>query len=205
MGIKERRDRERQELKQSILVAAREIAAQDGWQAVTIRKVADRIEYSPPTIYEHFESKEAILQELIHEGFQALFDGLYPALTSPGDPEARLLRMAGAYWEFAWKHPELYQVMHGLDGVPFCSEGTQANAEQTSCVLEELLQSLAPAAMSSVGNRQEAVDVIWGTLHGLISLTMAQHIGGGRERGARLAEQAMRTLIGGWRAAGAHS
>ena len=64
MGIKERRDRERQELKQAILEAAREIAAREGWQAVTIRKVADRIEYSPPTIYEHFANKEAILIEL---------------------------------------------------------------------------------------------------------------------------------------------
>ena len=64
MGIKERRDRERQEIKQAILTAAREIAAVEGWQSVTIRKVAERIEYSPPTIYEHFANKEAILLEL---------------------------------------------------------------------------------------------------------------------------------------------
>ena len=60
MGIKQRRERERQEIRQSILCAAREIAAEEGWQAVTTRKVAERIEYSQSTIYEYFENKEAI-------------------------------------------------------------------------------------------------------------------------------------------------
>src|SRR5215831_17182373 len=62
MGFKERRDRERTEMRQAILHAASEIAAQEGWHAVTIRRVAERIEYSPPTIYEYFESKEALLE-----------------------------------------------------------------------------------------------------------------------------------------------
>jgi AcrR family transcriptional regulator len=57
-------------MKQAILAAARDIAAQEGWQAVTIRKVADRIEYSRPMIYEHFENKDAVLLELMREGFR---------------------------------------------------------------------------------------------------------------------------------------
>lgn len=201
MGIKERRDRERQELKQNILSAAREIAAHEGWQAVTIRKVAERIEYSPPTIYEHFGSKEAILQELIQEGFQTLLAELYQALTAAGEPESGLLRMAQAYWEFAWKYPELYQVMHGLGGVPFCSNVDPAEAKRAFGALAEVLQELAPVTMSDVDRQGEAVDIIWGTLHGLISLTMAEQIAGGRERGAWLAEQAMRALLAGWRVA----
>ncbi len=203
MGIKERRDRERQELKQNILAAAREIAAHEGWQAVTIRKVAERIEYSPPTIYEHFGSKEAILQELIQEGFQTLLAELYRALTVAGEPEARLLRMARTYWDFAWKYPELYQVMHGLGGVPFCSDTDPLEAKQAFSALAEVLQDLAPATMSDVDSQGEAVDIIWGTLHGLISLTMAEQIAGGQERGARLAQHAMRALLAGWRATGA--
>lgn len=65
VGIKQRRERERQEIRQSILEAARQIAAEDGWQAVTTRKVAELIEYSQPTIYEYFENKEAILLSAI--------------------------------------------------------------------------------------------------------------------------------------------
>ena len=70
MGTKQRREREKQEVREGILAGAREIALQEGWQAVTIRKVAERIEYSPPTIYEYFENKEAILLELLRQGFE---------------------------------------------------------------------------------------------------------------------------------------
>src|SRR3954463_6957471 len=120
MGTKERRDRERQELRQAILTASRDIAAREGWQAVSIRKVAERIEYSPPTIYEHFTSKEALLLELMREGFRLLMERVQAGSSSAAAPEARIMAVARAYWDFAWDYPELYQVMHGLGGVPFC-------------------------------------------------------------------------------------
>src|SRR2546421_2393952 len=123
MGIKQRREREKQEVRQGILTAAREIALHEGWQAVTIRKVAERIEYSPSMIYEYFASKEAILLELHSEGFRLLALSLNVARNSHEDYEERIVGMAEAYWEFAMRNPELYQVMHGLNGVPLdCSE-----------------------------------------------------------------------------------
>jgi len=69
LGIKERRQRQRQELRAGILAAAREIASSEGWQAVTIRKIAALIEYSPPVIYEYFASKEEILLESMRTGY----------------------------------------------------------------------------------------------------------------------------------------
>src|SRR6266702_3194806 len=109
MGIKQRRERERQEMRQemrqSILSAAREIAAEEGWQAVTTRKVAERIEYSQPTIYEYFENKEAMLLALLRCGYQQLVTVVQEAFASTADPEA--------YWDFAFRSPELFQVMHG--------------------------------------------------------------------------------------------
>src|SRR6266581_9351911 len=119
MGIKERRERERQEIRQSILSAARKIAAEEGWQAVTTRKVAERIEYSQPTIYEYFENKEAMLLALLRSGYQQLVTVMQEAFASTADPEARLLAMTEAYWDFAFRSPELYQVMHGLAGISF--------------------------------------------------------------------------------------
>src|ERR1700756_5705553 len=89
MGIKQRREREKQEVRQGILTAAREIARQEGWQSVTVRKVADRIEYSPPTIYEYFESKEDILIELLREGFRQLAAALKAVWEVTEDPEQR--------------------------------------------------------------------------------------------------------------------
>src|SRR5215469_12023580 len=123
MGIKQRREREKQEVQQAILSAARQIALQDGWQAVTIRKVADRIDYSPPTIYEYFASKEDILRELYLEGFRQLALTLQAARESVEDRRERLLNMADAYWDFAMDHLELYQLMYGMGGAPFDCRG----------------------------------------------------------------------------------
>lgn len=70
MGIKERREREKEELRQKILDAAIELIARDGHEALTIRKLASRIEYSPRTIYLYFADKEALLEDVVEEGFR---------------------------------------------------------------------------------------------------------------------------------------
>jgi AcrR family transcriptional regulator len=201
MGIKERRDRERQELKQAILDAAREIAAGEGWQAVTIRKVADRIEYSPPTIYEHFANKEAILLDLTRTGFRLLLVDIQAAAAA-GDPAGRVIAIARAYWEFAWKYPELYQVMHGLGGVPFCAEEVAAEVgdpliesaavSEASAQVIRMLPSMAGVSAAELG---DVVYVIWATLHGLVALTMAGRIEGGQAQGLRLVERAIRDFL----------
>jgi AcrR family transcriptional regulator len=210
MGIKERRDRERQELKQAILDAAREIAAREGWQAVTIRKVADRIEYSPPTIYEHFANKEAILIELMREGFRLLFAEIRAGDAPAAGAEARLLGLANAYWAFAWAHPELYQVMHGLGGVPFCIDGAAgelgsppAEAEAVFVATSQILRALPGMAGIAVEDLDAAVLILWATLHGLVALTMAGRINGGRECALQLVDQAIHDFLAARRASGA--
>ncbi len=70
MGVKERRDREKEELRQKILDAAVELIARDGHEALTIRKLASRIEYSPRTIYLYFADKETLLEDVVEEGFR---------------------------------------------------------------------------------------------------------------------------------------
>jgi AcrR family transcriptional regulator len=201
MGSKERRDRERQELKRAILAAAREIAAGEGWQAVTIRRVADRIEYSPPTIYEHFANKEAILLDLTREGHRTLLAAIQAAQPS-GDPADRLIAAAHAYWEFAWTYPELYQVMHGLGGVPFCAEDAAAaagaplvEAEAVAQATAQLIQMLPTMAEAGATELDDNVHVIWATLHGLVALTMAGRIKGGQAQGLRLADRALRDFL----------
>src|SRR5262245_672871 len=202
MGIKERRNRERQELKQAILEAAREIAAREGWQAVTIRKVADRIEYSPPTIYEHFANKEAILIELMPRGVRLLLPEIRPRDAPATSAEARLLALANAYWTFAWAHPELYQVMHGLGGVPFCIDGESgdassppAEAEAVFVAASQILCSLPGMAGRAAEDLDAAVLILWATLHGMVALTMAGRIKGGRECALQLVDQAMHDFL----------
>ena len=200
MGIRQRREREKQEVRQAIFAAAREIALQDGWPAVTIRKVADRIEYSPPTIYEHFESKEAILVALMRQGFRLLLEEIRAAYDSASDPVAGLLKIADAYWDFAWKYPELYQVMTGLGGVPFCAGGEPAEAKAVLAYVVEVLQKVVQSIGVDVGDITEAVKMIWGTAHGLIALSMVEGIFEHPPSGKQLVQRAMRDFLAGWQA-----
>jgi len=93
MGSQQRRERERQAIRQSILSAARQIAIEEGWQAVTTRKVADRIEYSQPTIYEYFDNKEAILMALVYQRFESMLAAMQTARAQHEQPEEQLLAM----------------------------------------------------------------------------------------------------------------
>lgn len=204
MGSKQRRERERQELKQGILAAAREIAAQEGWQAVTIRKVADRIEYSPPMIYEHFENKDALLQELMRMGFHLLQPALQAARIATDDPAAQIRHMGMAYWNFAWDNPELYQVMHSLGGVPYCApEPTPVQdqkpdeAEEVFEIVVAALQDYVHLSGAQIDDVESAAEITWATMHGLISLTMSGRIDG-REHGAHLAQLALQLMLDAW-------
>src|SRR5258708_1709484 len=94
VGIKQRRERERQATQQATLQAALEIASEEGWQAVTIRRVAERIEYSPSAIYKYFEDKEAILHTLLLQGFQQMVVVLERVATQEHRPSERLQQMA---------------------------------------------------------------------------------------------------------------
>ena len=215
MGTKERRDRERQELRQAILAAAREIAAREGWQAVSMRKVAERIEYSPPTIYEHFASKEALLVELMRDGFRLLMERVQAGDSAAAAPEARIMAVARAYWEFAWDYPELYQVMHGLGGVPFCADAgvdvgegapEPSSPDRFSPEAKAVFQFTMDALKDLNGGgehdceaREAAVLILWATLHGLVALTMAGRIEGGRVQADGLIEQAVRAFLAGQR------
>ncbi|HKV46421.1 MAG TPA: TetR/AcrR family transcriptional regulator [bacterium] len=202
MGIKERRDRERLEMRHAILEAARGIAAQEGWQAVTIRRVAERIEYTPPTIYEYFENKEALLDEVSREAFRLLLEALRSARDTHGDPHARFRAMGEAYWAFVWQHPELYQVISGLGGVNFCEPAHQHPHSEGNEVFEtfrDVLAAAVPATADAPDDLEGKVLTLWSLFHGFIALLMTGRIPSeARERARGLALQAAADLLTGW-------
>jgi AcrR family transcriptional regulator len=198
MSSSQRRERERQELRQSILTAARTIAAKDGWQAVTIRKVADAIEYTPPVIYEYFDSKDDLLLALLIEGCRLLTHGLQQAQTGDASPEDLLLQVAHAYWHFAFTAPELYQVMHGLGGVPFGTAETPKEAREAFAALRSAVCRVLDAHGVQRPDIDGDVDLFWSTLHGLITLTMAGRMKGGVPRAFPLVERAVQNLLKAW-------
>ncbi len=201
MGIKERREREKQEIRGKILSAAQQIAAQEGWQAVSTRKVAERIEYSQSTIYEYFENKEAILLSLLRSGYEQLVVAVQAAFASTDDPEARLLAMGEAYWDFAFRAPELYQVMLGLEGISFGRYGhpdTPVEVKQSFHLAREAMEQWAAAKGVVSADITDLVEARRGLIHGLIILAMARRIAGGPERAKRLLQETMKDLLFAW-------
>jgi len=196
----ERRRREKQELRRQILLAARKIAAADGWQSVTIRKIADYVEYSPAAIYEYFESKEAILLALMDEGFRAMMAELESLRVTETSRVSYLLAIGQAYWRFAWQHPELYQIMHGLGGVPFGTAEAPREAKKLFDFVKQAVRAAREELGISAPVTDEMIEIVWATLHGLVSLSMSGRIPTAHwAQTTPLVEQAMQQLINGWR------
>src|SRR5207248_4019854 len=110
MGVQERRERERMEVREKILDAARELFITEGYDGVSMRNVAEKIEYSPTAIYVHFADKEQLFLELCHSDYRRLAES-FVALAHNPDPVDRLRQIALAYIEFGLKNPNHYRMM----------------------------------------------------------------------------------------------
>ncbi len=198
MGIKERRQRQRQELRGGILAAAREIASAEGWRSVTIRKIAAIIEYSPPVIYEYFDSKGEILLELVRQGYAEQLEAVERAKEAASGPEEALLGVGRAWLDFALSSPDLYQVMYGLGGVSFPVTELQKEGEKIAEAIGDVIEEVLKENGKEVEDVWDKVTLLWGTAHGLVSLAMAGRIVGGFEEAGRLGNQAARDYLSAW-------
>jgi AcrR family transcriptional regulator len=117
LGVKERQERDREAMTRSILDAARELFVAEGYQNVSIRKIADRIEYSPAAIYSYFPSKDDIFYALAEEGFRLLFEGGAPQAPG-GDALEELRRGFWHFYQFSAEHPEYFALMFVDRSVP---------------------------------------------------------------------------------------
>lgn len=177
MGIAERKQRQKEEFRASILEAAWLQVLSDGWQSLSIRKIADAIEYSIPVIYNHFENKEAILLEFTREGFQKLADALEDVKSKHDVPADQLEAMAHAYWDFAFEHKEYYQLMFGL-GIPACERVNQIGEMKHMATI--MISTIKDAIVLS-SNKDVDYFLKYHTylsiLHGLVSIQMIQKEG----------------------------
>lgn len=198
MGIVERKLRQRQAVRTGILAAAREIASDGGWQSVTIRGIAERIEYSPPVIYEHFASKEEILSALMRQGYAEQLEAVERARRTVSDPEGALIAIGHAWLEFAFRAPDLYQVMYGLGGVPFSSTETRLEGEKIAEPVARVIEAILCKHGRPVADAASKVLLLWSAMHGLAALTMVGRIPGGPEQAGQLAEEVARTCLAAW-------
>ncbi|MEJ0105864.1 MAG: TetR/AcrR family transcriptional regulator [Bacteroidota bacterium] len=172
MGITERRLRQKDELRSGILSTAWQIVLEEGWQSLSIRKIADAIEYSVPVVYDHFENKEAILLEFGKQGFELLIKKLQQAKKRSEDPAEQLTLIADAYWNFAFKNKEYYQLMFGL-GIA-CCETEKCLPEKSvfrGLVMEPIVKILDLNKKKEV-NACLKYHTFWSVIHGLISIKM---------------------------------
>jgi AcrR family transcriptional regulator len=170
MGITERRLRQKEEIKANILSTAWQIVKEDGWEAISIRKIADAIEYSVPVIYDHFENKDAILWEFAKDGFQRLAKKIQQAKDTSNDPAEQLKAIADAYWSFAFKNREYYQLMFGL-GMAGCEieKCFPERAGFRKLVIEPITAIIARGSNPDA-NPCLKYYTYWSILHGLISV-----------------------------------
>ena len=170
MGITERRLREKEKVRTTILAAARLMVKEEGWQSLSIRKIADAIEYSVPVIYDHFENKEAILFEFGKEGFRILAKKIGEAKEKTDDPAEQLKLMANAFWDFASRYREHYQLMYG-QGMTGC-EIQKCLPERTTFrnLVTEPIVKLMKEGKNPKADPCLKYYTFWSILHGLISM-----------------------------------
>lgn len=174
MGIKERREREKQDIRHKILDAAQQIITEDGFAALSMRKIANRIEYSAASIYLHFRSREEIAQELGEAGFAKLLAKM-TAATGAKDAAARLRAVALAYLTFGLENPETYRLIFMGDSEYTTAAFKKNDPEGVASKSYQLLLDLAndlrrEDRFAGKGSAREIVEMIWTSMHGIVSL-----------------------------------
>ena len=174
MGSKDRIHRLKEQTRVNILDAAHDIVKEEGWQALSMRKIADKIEYTAPIIYEYYANKEAILLELTKKGYLLLAERMKEARDLHTDPAGQLEAMWLAYWNFAFRETEYYQLMFGV--------------EMNCCMMDEILPSgstpydiaAAPIAeLMGIGDPEDdrvctKYYTYWSIIHGLVSINIVR-------------------------------
>lgn len=172
MGIPERRERARGELRARILAVAEELFVREGYENVSMRRIAARIEYSPTTIYHHFKDKAELFAGLLEGYHGQLLDVMEEIDRRGGDPLATLRDGMRAYTAFGLSHPSWYKLAFmsppEFKAEAYMAEGSRGTALQRSlranverCIREGLFRPMDPAL---------AAQVIWTVNHGVTSL-----------------------------------
>ncbi|GAB0155483.1 MULTISPECIES: TetR/AcrR family transcriptional regulator [Chryseobacterium] len=175
MGLHERRQREKESIRANILQAAFGLAKTEGWASLSMRKIADAIEYSAPVVYDYFENKEAILFEISLNGFDLLNKELIKAKKKYDTPEEQLTAIVDAYWKFAFKNKEYYQLMFGL-GMQ-CSGKGQMKKEFSSFqdMIYYCTYDIIKKNGSNTDNACHMSHALFSAVHGLISIMMMRN------------------------------
>ncbi|MGQ5524438.1 TetR/AcrR family transcriptional regulator [Chitinimonas sp. PSY-7] len=204
MSITERRQRERNALRRKIIEAARALCAEGGYEALTVRSIASRIDYSTSVIYSQFEDKAALLRAVTDEDFAELTRQLLEQDVPNAPPTQRILDMATRFANFAQQQPEHYRRIFISPPPPVSVEESAAehgNPNEDAYAFARMLFVVLIDATPTVTERDAdmLLQMFWGSLHGLIALhlTLADEPWVSLKPLPALVERAARALLAG--------
>ncbi len=180
MGVLERKARSKQELKQRILDAARELFVREGYESVSMRKIANKIEYSPASIYTYFEDKDEILDRLCEETFLKLSQEKMAVVQKmTGDPLEVLKKGMETYIRFGLDHPDHYIVTFILKAPLYEKPGhyeTRKAKTGKDCFdnMRRLVRRCIEEGKIKNADPEETSQALWAGIHGLTALLITK-------------------------------
>ena len=191
MGVSERRIRERLDTRQSILATARELFLLKGFEATTIRNIAEKIEYSPSTIYQHFKDKNEIFYTIHSEAFAELVRYLN-ASEMHKNPMDQLIALGQIYIQFALENPELYDLMFimeaPIDFLNYLEDANWTEGKMAFDYLKSVIANCIQQGLLKETDLESLSYLIWSTVHGLVTISI-------RKRGLKIGLSDADTII----------
>ena len=170
-----RRERLKQELRDEIIAAARDLFVTEGYANVSIRKVAEKVGCAPGTIYLYFEDKDSILSAICVETFAKLNKRMEAIRNDQGDPLERLRRGGRAYIQFALDHPYHYLVTFGLTGSARFKNAEARDAGQYSFdCMRQCVRLCVDAGQLRTDDVEEVAQSLWACMHGAVMLLIGK-------------------------------
>ena len=171
MGINERREREKQEMRDLILKTAAELFVEVGFEKTSIRTIADKIEYSPATIYLYYKDKNDLFYDISQQAF-GLFFQYFQSVPKLDNPMERLHQLGHVYFRFAFENPGFYDLMFILRA-PMDVDQTEEHWDmgaRSHSILREIVNDCVDAGYFKGFDPEVLAHMIWSTVHGIVSL-----------------------------------
>ena len=177
MGIVERKEREREEMRKFILEAAQKLFLANGFDKVSIRTIADEIEYSPATIYLYYKDKNELLFALHQRGFVEMIEAFRPSLLLT-DPFEKLVEMGRSYIRFAVENPELFDLMFIMTApMDTLDKQDWVEGDQAFGLLTQVVQECMDAGIFGSHDVRATAMMIWSSIHGYTALFLRKRLG----------------------------
>lgn len=177
MGINERKERDKEELKAKILEAAKELFISRGYEETSIRNIAEKIEYSPTTIYLYFKDKDSIFYELHRLGFMQM-NQMFGVLQFVSDPFERLINMGRIYMQFAMENKEMYDLMFIMKAPINCIDVEEMLSWKEGQTGFDTLKMVVNQCIEKGYFKEQELEsfsfLIWSSMHGICSLHIRQ-------------------------------